>query len=194
MYCHLTLGHFDPAFLEAKRALELDPLSLIINADVAWTYFCARRFDDAERQARKTLEIGPQFFRAHYYLGQVMQLKGRLADAISEYQKAFDLNSDPYSLGLLGQAYARTGQKDEAQKVLTRLNEMAKSRYVAPYAIAFVYLGLGEKERAINELERAYQSGDTNYLFLIKVDPLLDDLRGQPRFEALVQKVVGEAK
>ena len=190
MYCHLTLGHFDPAFLEAKRALELDPLSLIINADIAWTYFCARRFDDAERQARKTLEIGPEFFRAHYYLGQVLQLKGRLGDAISEYQRAFDLNSDPYSLGLLGQAYARNGQKDEAQKVLMRLNEMAKSRYVAPYAIAFVYLGLGEKERAIDELERAYQSGDTNYLFLIKVDPLLDDLRGQPRFEALVQKIV----
>jgi TolB-like protein/Tfp pilus assembly protein PilF len=190
MYCHLTLGHFDPAFLEAKRALELDPLSLIINADVAWTYFCARRFDDAERQARKTLEIGPQFFRAHYYLGQVLQLKGHPADAISEYQKAFDLNSDPYSLGLLGQAYARNGQKDEAQKVLMRLNEMAKSRYVAPYAIAFIYLGLGEKERAIDELDRAYQSGDTNYLFLIKVDPLLDDLRGQPRFEALVQRVV----
>ena len=71
-----------------------------------------------------------------------------------------------------------------------RLNEMAKSRYVAPYAIAFVYLGLGEKERAIDELERAYQSGDTNYLFLTKVDPLLDDLRVQPRFEALVQKIV----
>jgi TolB-like protein/Tfp pilus assembly protein PilF len=190
MYCHLTLGHFDPAFLEAKRALELDPLSLIFNADVAWTYFCARRFDDAERQARKTLEIGPEFFRAHYYLGQILQLKGRLADAISEYQKAFDLNSDPYSLGLLGQAYARNGQKDEAQKVLMRLNEMAKSRYKAPYAIAFVYVGLGEKERAIDELDRAYQSGDTNYLFLIKVDPLLDDLRGQPRFEALVQKIV----
>ena len=194
MYSHLTLGQFDPAFLEAKRALELDPLSLIINADVAWTYCCARRLDDAERQAHKTLEIAPQFFRAHFYLGQVLQLKGRLGDAISEYQKAFDLNSDPYSLGLLGQAYARNGQKDEAQKVLARLNEMAKSRYVAPYAIAFVYLGLGEKERAIDELERAYQSGDTNYLFLIKVDPLLDDLRGQPRFEGLVQKVIGEKK
>src|SRR5215471_16075237 len=164
MYSHLTLGHFDPAFLEAKRALELDPLSLIINADVAWTYFCARQFDDAERQARKTLEMGPEFFRAHYYLGQVLQLKGRLADAISEYQKAFDLNSDPYSLGLLGQAYARNGQKDEGQKVIARLNEMANSRYVAPYAYAFGYLGLGEKERAIDELERAYQSGDTNYL------------------------------
>jgi TolB-like protein/Tfp pilus assembly protein PilF len=191
MYSHLTLGQFDAAFLDAKRALELDPLSLIINADVAWTYVCARRFDDAERQARKTLEMGPEFFRAHYYLGQVLQLKGRLADAISEYQKAFDLNSDPYSLGLLGQAYARNGQTDEAQKVLARLNEITKSRYVAPYAFAFVYLGLGEKERAIDQLEHAYQNGDTNYLFLIKIDPLLDDLRGNSRFETLVQKIVG---
>ena len=194
MFGHVALGHFDPAFLEAKRALELDPLSLVINADVAWTYFCARRFDDAERQARKTLEIDPQFFRAHYYLGQVLQFKGRLADAIPEFQKAFDLNGDPPSLGMLGQAYARNGQKDEAQKVLLRLNEEAKSRYVRPYAIALVYLGLGEKERALDELERAYERGDTNYLFRVKVDPMLDDLRGQPRFEALVQKVLGDAK
>jgi tetratricopeptide (TPR) repeat protein len=194
MFSYLALGHFDPAFLEAKRALELDPLSLVINTDVAWTYFCARRFDDAERQARKTLEIGPQFFRAHYYLGQVLQFKGRLVDAIPEFQKAFDLNGDPYSLGMLGQAYARNGQKGEAQKVLLRLNEEAKSRYVAPYPITLVYLGLGEKERALDELERAYERGDTNYLFRIKVDPMLDDLRGQPRFEALVQKVRGDAK
>ena len=190
MLGYLTLGHFDPAIAEGKRALELDPLSLIINADFAWTYFCARRFDDAEAQARKTLEIDPEFFLAHYYLGGVLQFKGHLADAISEFQRSFDLNGDPYSLGMLGQAYARSGHKDEAQKVLMRLNDLAKSRYVAPYALALVYLGLGEKERALDELERAYQRGETNYLFVIKVDPFLDDLRGNPRFEALVQKVV----
>ena len=197
MFSHLALGHFDPAFLQARRALEVDPLSLVINSDVAWTYFCARRFDDSERQARKTLEIDPQFFRAHYYLGQVLQFKGRLADAIPEFQKAFDLNGDPSSLGMLGmlgQAYARNGQKEEAQKVLLRLNEEAKSRYVPPYAIAVVYLGLGEKERALDELERAYERGDTNYLFRVKVDPMLDDLRGQPRFEALVRKLIDEKK
>jgi len=191
MLGRLTLGHLDQAIAEGKRALELDPLSLIINADFAWTYFCVRRFDEAEAQARKTLEIDPNFFLAHYYLGEVLQFKGRLADAIPEFQKAFDLNSDPYSLGMLGQAYARKGQEDEAQKVLARLNELAKSRYVAPYAVALVYLGLGEKERAIAELERAYESGDSNYLFVIKVDPMLDDLRSDSRFEALVQKVTG---
>jgi len=191
MFGRLALGHLDQAVEEGKRALKLDPLSPIINADFAWTYFCARRFDKAERQARKTLEIDPQFFLAHYYLGEVLQFKGHLSEAIAEFQKAVDLNGDPDSLGMLGQAYARNGQKDEAQKILLQLNEEAKSRYVAPYASALVYLGLGEKERALDDLERAYQRGDTNYLFVIRVDPMLDDLRGHPRFDALVQKIVG---
>ena len=191
MFGRLSLAHLDQAIEEGKRALKLDPLSPIINADFAWTYFCARRFDKAERQARKTLEIDPQFFLAHYYLGQVLQFKGHLSEAIAEFQKAVELNGDPDSLGMLGQAYARNGQKDEAQKILLRLNEEAKSRYVAPYATALVYLGLGEKERALDDLERAYQRGDTNYLFVIRVDPMVDDLRGHPRFDALVQKIVG---
>ena len=194
MFGRLSLGHLDQAVEEGKRALKLDPLSPIINADFAWTYFCARRFDKAERQARKTLEMDPQFFLAHYYLGQVLQFKGHLGEAIAEFQKAVDLNGDPDSLGMLGQAYARNGQKDEAQKVLLRLNEEAKSRYVAPYPIALVFLGLGEKEHALDELEQAYQRGDTNYLFVVKVDPLLDDLRGDPRFQKLVAKFVGESK
>lgn len=190
MLGHLSLGRFDPAIAEGKRAIELDPLSLIINADYSWTYSCAHRFDEAEKQARKTLEIDPHFFLAHYYLGGILQMKGRLAEAIPEFQKSVELNNDPYSLAMLGQAYARNGQKEEAQKVLARLTDEAKSRYVAPYAWALLYLGLGEKERALAELERAYQTGDTNYLFIIKVDPILDELRREPRFNALVQKVV----
>src|SRR6266849_7741135 len=186
---HLTLAQFDQAISEAKRAIELDPLSLVINADTSWIYFSARRYDEAEAQVRKTLEIGPQFFLAHYYLGEVLQFKGRLSEAIAEFQKAFELNNDPYSLAMLGQAYARNGQKDEAQKILARLNEEAKSHYVAPYALALVQIALGDKDRAIEELDQAYQEQETNYLSAIKVDPMLDDLRGDPRFEALVQKV-----
>jgi TolB-like protein/Flp pilus assembly protein TadD len=188
---YMSLGHFDQAIAEEKRALELDPLSLIINADLGWVYFNARRYDEAEAQVRKTLEMDANFFLAHFYLGCVIKLKGRVAQAIPEFQKAFDLNHDLYALAMLGQAHARNGQTEEARKVLAQLNEEAKSRYVAPYALALALLGLGEKERALAELERAYQTHDTNYLFVIKTDPLLDDLRCDPRFEALVQKVTG---
>jgi TolB-like protein/Tfp pilus assembly protein PilF len=192
MLGQLALGRFDPAMVEAKRALELDPLSVIINADASWMYACAHQFDEAEKRARKTLEIDPRFFLAHYYLGAILQLQGHLKEAIPEFQKSVELNNDAYSIAMLGQAYARNGQKDEAEKILARLKEEAKSRYVSPYAWALLYAGLGDKNRAIDELERAYQTGDTNYLFVIKTDPSLEDLRGDPRFEALVQKVTGK--
>ena len=188
---YMSLGRFDQAVAEGKRALELDPLSLIINADFAWMYFNARRYAEAEAQARKTLEIDPRFFLARNYLGVALQFKGHLSEAIPEYQQALALNDDPYALAMLGQAYARNGQTDEARKVLERLNEQAKTRYVEPLALALVFLGLGDKERALDELEHAYQTGDTNYLFIIKVDPLLDDLRGDARFDALVRKITG---
>src|ERR1051325_2571143 len=190
MLGQLSLGRFDQAIEEGKRAVELDPLSLIINADFAWTYACAHRFDEAEKRARKTLEIDPHFFLAHYYLGGILQSRGHLSDAIPEFEKAVELNNDTYSIAMLGQAYARSGQMDEARKILARLTEESKSRYVSPYAWALLHVGLGDKKRAIDELERAYQTGDTNYLFVIKTDPSLDDLRGDPRFEALVRKVV----
>ena len=194
MLGQLSLGRFDQAIAEGKRAIELDPLSLIINADYAWAYACAHRFDEAEKQARKTLEIDPRFFLAHYYLGGILQRKGRLDEAIPEFQKSVELNDDAYSIAMLGQAYARNGQKDEAQKILSRLTDEAKSRYVAPYASAVLYLGLGDKERALAELERAYQTCDNNYLFVLKVDPMTDELRGDPRFEALVQKITAPKK
>jgi len=185
------LGQFDRAIAEGKRAIKLDPLSLICNADLSWVYFNARRYDEAEAQARETLEMDSRFYLAHKDLGEAFQFKGQLTKAIAEYQKAVELNNDQYLLAVLGQAYARNGQAEEARELLARLEEEAKSRYVQPYALALILTGLGDKERAIDELERAYRDGTGNYLFAIKVDPMLDDLRGQPRFEALVQKVLG---
>jgi TolB-like protein/Tfp pilus assembly protein PilF len=186
----MSIGQFDRGIAEGKRAIELDPLSLIINADLCWVYFNAHRYDDAEAQARKTLEMDQGFYVAHYYLGEALQFKGKLADAIAEFQKSFESNKDPFSLAMLGQAYARQGKTDEARKVLARLTEQAKSRYVSPYALAVVLTALGDKARAIDELEHGYD--DTGfYISLIKVDPLFDDLRGDPRFEALVQKITG---
>jgi TolB-like protein/Tfp pilus assembly protein PilF len=186
----LALGRFDESIVEAKRSIELDPLSMINNADFGNDYYYARRYDEAIAQLRKTIEIEPRFYLAHYYLAQALQMKGQLPEAIAEYRKASELDDDPFALALLGQAYARSGQRDDAKKILARLNEEEKSRYVAAYGIAVVFLGMADKNRAMEELARAYRENDGNDIYNIRVDPLLDDLRGDPRFEALAEKII----
>lgn len=184
----MTSGQFDRGVVEAKRAIELDPLSLIINADLCWVYFNGRHYPQAEAQARKTLEMDPRFYVAHYYLGEALQFQGKLTDGIAEFQKAIDLNNDPFSYAMLGQAYARQEKTDEARKVLASLREQAKSQYISPYAFAVVLTALGDKARAIDELDHGYDDAGF-YTSLINVDPMFDSLRGDPRFEALVQKI-----
>jgi TolB-like protein/Tfp pilus assembly protein PilF/class 3 adenylate cyclase len=189
-----AMGRFDEGITESKRAQELDPLSLIINSDLGEVYTYARQYDKAIEQLRKTIEMDPRFYYAHRRLGEVLQLTGRLDDAIAEYRKAVDLNDDPSVLALLGQAYARAGQREEAQRILVRLNEEARLRYVSAYSFALIFLALGDKERAIDEVERAYRERAGEDIDLIKVDPMLDELRGNLRFEALVQKVLAPKK
>ena len=184
-----ALGRFERAIAEGKRAVELDPLSLVINADLGQDFFYARRYDEAIAHLRKTIEMDPRFYFAHWVLGTALQLKGQLSDAIAEYSKAAELNDDPSVLALLGQAYARAGQRDEAQKILVRLSGEAKSRYVQAYSFVLMYLALGDKERAIDEMERGYRERDAN-VAQIKTDPMLDDLRGNQRFEALVNQII----
>jgi len=186
------MGRFDEGIAELKRAQQLDPLSLIINVDLGEVYTLARQYDKAIEQLRKTIEMDPRFYRAHWMLGRVWQLKGQLNEAIAEYRKAVELNDDPLSLALLGQAYARAGQREEAQKILARLSDTAKSRYIHPYSFALLYLALGDKEQAIRELERTYRERAGAFMF--KADPMLDDLRGNPRVEALVQQVFAPKK
>jgi TolB-like protein/Tfp pilus assembly protein PilF len=186
----MALARSDRSIAEGKRAVELDPLSLINNADLGWVYFNARRYDEAIAQFRKTIEIDSHFYLTHYYLGEALLLKGQPTEAIAEYRTAVDLNDDPIALALLGQAHARAGQRDEAQKILARLTQEAKSRYVSGYSFALVLAGLGDKEAAIDALEQAYRNGEGNDIYVIKVDPLLDGLRGHPRFEALAEKIV----
>src|SRR6184192_227399 len=183
-------GEFDRAITEGKRAVELDPLSMIDNADLGQIYFYARRYDEAISQIGKAIEIDPHSYLAHYYLGQIYQLQGHLTEAIAEYQKAVELDDDPQALAFLGQAQARIGQHDKAQKILSRMTEEAKSRYVSAYSFALMFIALGDKERAIDALERAYREGAANDIITIRVDPMLEDLRGQPRFEAPAEKIV----
>ena len=183
-------GEFDRAITEGKRAVELDPLSMIDNADLGQIYFYARRYDEAISQVGKAIEIDPHSYLAHFYLGQIYQLQGHLTEAIAEYQKAVELDDDPQALAFLGQAQARIGQHDKAQKILSRMTEEAKSRYVSAYSFALMFIALGDKERAIDALERAYREGAANDIITIRVDPMLEDLHGDPRFEALAEKIV----
>jgi TolB-like protein/Tfp pilus assembly protein PilF len=186
----MSLGQFDRAIAELKRAQQLDPLSLIINADLGAGFVTARRYDDAITQLRKTIEMDARFYYAHWNLGEALELKGQLPEALGEYKKAAELNDDPLVLGLLAHAYANLGQRDEALKRLEQLQQIATRRYVSNYTFALLDMGLGEKAKAIDCLERAYRDRVGPDVSLIKVDPMLDPLRGDPRFEALVQKVL----
>jgi len=187
-----SLGRFDQAIRELKRALELDPLSLPINGALGRTYYFARRYDEAIEQLRKTLEMDPSFYYAHWNLGSALVASGAMSAAIEEYQKARALSDDPLVLGLLARAYAASGNTMEAEKILTQLNELSKKRYVPAYSLALVYLGLGNKEETLRWIEKSYQ--DHANLVYFKVEPLLDPLRGDPRFEALLQKVFAPKK
>ena len=183
------LGQFENAIAEMKRALELDPLSVIINADLGSVLCSARRYDAAIEQLRKTVEMDPRFYYARWNLGVALEVKGLVEQAVVEYGKAIALDDDPLSSGLLAHLYAKIGQKDKALQIQERLREVSKQRYVSPYIFAIIHLGLGEKEQAIDFLEKTYQDRDGYNVAYIKVDPFFDPLRGDPRFEAFVQKI-----
>src|SRR5439155_25716187 len=141
-------------------------------------------------QLRKTLEMDPGYYYAYITLGEALEMKGAGDTAIAEYQKARALNDDPSVLGLLAHAYAASGTKTEALKILDQLKALSKQRYVAAYSFALVYLGLGDKEEALRWLEQSYQDRAGSDVGWIRVDPLLDPLRSDPRFEALAEKIV----
>ena len=189
-----ALGRFDEAIAEGKRAVELDPLSLVINADLGMNYYYARRYDEAITQLRKTLEMDPGYYYAHVNLGQVLAAKRAFGEAISEYQKARALNDDPFVLGLLGHAYASSGNKTEALKILDQLKEVSRQRYVSTYSFAIVYLALDDKQEALRWLEQSYQDRAGADIGWIRVDSLLDPLHGDPGFEALAEKIVPAAQ
>jgi TolB-like protein/Tfp pilus assembly protein PilF len=186
----VALGRFNEAISENKRAVELDPLSLIINADLGSTFMLARQYDQAIAQLQRTLTLDNKFGYTHWNLGQALYLKGDTAAAIAEYQKARTLDDDPQIVALLGRAYADTGQKDQALELVRELEARATQQFVRGYLIALVYIGLGDKTKAIDYLEREYQNHDNIDTAWIRADPMLDPLRGDPRFEALAEKIL----
>jgi len=185
-----ALGEFDKAIAEEKRALELDPVSPIISASLGAIYTLGRRYDEAIAQLRDTVEMHPEFYWAHRWLGWALELKGATGEAITEYHKAFELSDDPIVLAQLAHAEVSVGRQNEARQILARLTEDAKARYVPAYAFAVIHLALGEKDQALDWLETAARDHDNFYSNFFNVDPYLDPLRGDPRFEALVSKIL----
>jgi len=148
-----------------------------------------RQNDQAIEQLKKTLELDKSFVMPRHYLGQAYERKGMYQEAIGELQKVRDLyGQSQIASGLLGHAYAVAGQRGEAQKMIEELKEQSKREYVWPYNIAIIHVGLGEKDRAFEWLEKACQDHSDELIYL-KVEPMFDPLRSDPRFEALLKKI-----
>ena len=181
------LGDFDRSISEMKRAVELDPFSVPINGDLGVAYYFAGRYQEAIAQLRKALELDPNSYYVHYNLGEVLELSGDLPGAIGEYETAVSLDDDPYALALLGHAKALGGDRDAALNVLQQLSKA--SRYLPDYSVGLVYLGLGDKSRAMDWFEKSFAKRQPD-MNTIRFDPLLKPLHGDPRFEALAERVL----
>ena len=183
-------GQTEREISEMKRALELDPLSLIINTNLGQAYIYANRFDEAIAQLRKTIEMDGSFYFAHLILGEALELKGEFPAALAEYQKAMALNDDPLCKGFIGHLYGKSGRPDAARQILEQLRQLRAQRYFEAYGIALVCLGLDNPSEALAWLEQGYRERDGFSLAVIRVDQFLDPLRNDPRFQALAEKVV----
>jgi eukaryotic-like serine/threonine-protein kinase len=182
-----AMGRADDALAEMRIVQNLDPLSVFTSS--GWAYYFARQFDRAIDQCQKTLELEPDDIGAHSCLGYSYLAKKDYAKAVAESKKAADLSkNEPLRMEGLGLAYGMAGQKDEARRLLAALQTQSKLRYVPPYFLATVYVGLGEKDQAFALLEKGYAERDP-YLTYLKVEPALDPLRSDPRFQQLLQRV-----
>ena len=180
----------DEAIAEAKRAQELDPLSLSIIHSMGLVFYQRRQYDLAIEQFQKILEMDPNYVAAHWYLAYPYVQKAMYSEAIAELQKAIDLSGkrDPPLVALLGFAYSYSGERDKAKKVIEELLKLSKQRYVAPCYIVFIYMGLGQKDQAFEWLEKAYEERDDWFIGL-KASPMFDGLRSDPRFQDLLDRV-----
>lgn len=184
-----TMGRFDEALAEIRRAQELDPVSIEKIAGVGDIFYQRREYDLALEQYRRAHDMDPNSGFAHWALGNAYVQKGMYDEAISEYEKAIPLSGDsPDELASLGYVYALSDRRREAQAVIDQLEERAKRSYISPTIVAFIYGALGEKDKAFAMLEKAYVGRDF-ILVLLNADPAFDSLRSDHRFRDLARRV-----
>lgn len=170
-----------------KRAQEIEPLSPIIGSIVAETFYFARDYDHAIEEAKKVLEIEPNFLPAIERLGWAYEQKGMLLEAIGEFQRACDLSGGSDEMRTqLAHAHALSGNTLEARKILSDLLEKARAHYVSPYFFAVIYTALGQKSVALSWLEQTHQKHDVPP---VAVEPRFDPLRSEPGYEQLLRKI-----
>ncbi|MDA2912834.1 protein kinase [Acidobacteriia bacterium AH_259_A11_L15] len=182
-------GRFEQARAAIIRASELDPLSLIISANMSNYFHWKRDYDGMLEQTRKTLELDPNHSLGHLFSGHAYVGKGLYDDAIAEYEKAVEVSGGgPGFKGHLGYAYALAGHKGKALEILHELKELSKKQYVPSVGIALVLIGLEDTDQAFAWLEKAYEERDVLFLYLTMArwfDPLRDD----PRFQDLLRRL-----
>src|SRR6266540_2224099 len=187
------LGRFDEAIGKTRKAVELDPLNPFFQMSLSFYQYWAGRYDDAIAQARKTLEMDPNSTISHVLLGLSFLKKGDTADAIAELQKTKAPDPGAWYQGFLGYAYGISGDRAKAEQALHELEDLAKRQYVSPTAFATIYLGLGQKEKCLDWLEKAYDQQDSACWYL-KIDQIYDSVRNERRFQALVEKIFHETQ
>ncbi|MGI8811058.1 MAG: TPR end-of-group domain-containing protein, partial [Pyrinomonadaceae bacterium] len=184
-----AMGRLDESLSERKRAQELDPLSAAFNNDLGITFYYARQYDKAIAQIEKTIILEPRYVEAYLYLGQAYEKKQMYGQAIATYQKGMtQAEHHPDLIAALGHAYALSGERDKANQILAELHEISKQRYVSPYHFAVVYAGLGDKDQTFAWLDKAFQDRSF-FLVFLKVEPLFDKSRSDPRFQDLLRRI-----
>ena len=190
-YSHylMTTGRVRESLTESKRALELDPLDPYMNGHMSWHYYYAHQYDQVVQLCRELLEMNPNLFWQRFELGRAYEQKTMFEQAIAELQKALAISDEnTFAISGLGHAYASSKQRAQAQKLLEQLKDLTTRRYVAPSDFALIYLGLGEKDETFKWLQKAYRERCW-YMVMLNVDPRLDELRADPRFQDLVHRV-----
>jgi eukaryotic-like serine/threonine-protein kinase len=187
--CLMTMGRHAEAIARVKNSQELDPLSLIINVAIGWTFYMGRQHDQAVVQLLRTVELDPNYPMTHWILGLIYRVTGRYELAIAAGEKSVNMSGgSPLMRAALAHTYGKSGKTKEALQVLDELTELAKHKYVAPHFFAGIHIGLGENDRAIEYLEKSWDE-HCHWLIYLHLDPSMDALRSDPRFQDLVKRV-----
>ena len=183
-----ALGRPDESISRARRALDVDPVSLFAMDNLTAQLYWARRYNEAVEEGRKALEMDPSRVQNRFWLGAALAQKREFPEAIMQLEKAVELSHDKWGMAFVAHARALSGDKPGARKILAELERPSNDTYVSPWWSAIVYPDLGDKEKAFYWLEKAYRGREHDLVFS-KVWPMFDSLRSDPRFQDLMRRV-----